>query len=291
MKLSAVILSLLSARMATGSPLSPREVASAESAAATSSPAAAFDSSACDSATPFPIHASCNVTLRRQLERGLYETVQLARHAKQHLLLHGQESPFVKKYFGNGSTAPAIGWYDRVVSADKTGMLFRCDDPDRNCATQDGWAGHWRGSNATQETVICPLSFERRRYLESVCGLGYTVAESPLNTYWATDLLHRVFHVPRVSEEVVDHFAEDYEAVLALAKTDPAKSSIDSDTLQYFAIDVYAFDVAAPGLGCSGGEDMMTATPSITSASPAASHTTSAASSCHTHADGTVHCE
>jgi len=111
-----------------------------------------------------------------------------------------------------------------------------------------------------------------------VCDLGYTVAESPLNTYWATDLLHRVFHVPRVSEGVVDHFTEDYEAVLALAKTDPAKSSIDSDTLQYFAIDVYAYDVAAPGLGCSGGKGMMTPTPSIASASPAASHTTSAAS-------------
>jgi hypothetical protein len=110
-----------------------------------------------------------------------------------------------------------------------------------------------------------------------VCGLGYTVAESPLNTYWATDLLHRIFHVPRVSEGVVDHFTEDYEDVLALAKTDPVKSSIDSDTLQYFAIDVYAYDVAAPGVGCSGGEDTMTATPSITSAPPGASSTTSAA--------------
>jgi len=83
--------------------------------------------------------------------------------------------------------------------------------------------------------------------------------------------------MPRVSEGVVDDFTEDYEAVLALAKTDPAKSSIDSDTLQYFAIDVYAYNVATPGLGCSGGKDMMTATPSITSALSAASHTTSAA--------------
>lgn len=117
-----------------------------------------------------------------------------------------------------------------------------------------GWGGHWRGSNATQETVICDLSFVRRRYLESVCGLGYTVAQSPLNTFWATDLLHRVFHVPRISEGVVDHFTEDYASVVALAKTEPAKSVIDSDTLQYFAIDVYAFDVAAPGVGCTGNE-------------------------------------
>jgi len=114
-----------------------------------------------------------------------------------------------------------------------------------------GWAGHWRGKNATQETVICPLSFQKRRYLESVCGLGYNVVKSPLNTFWATDLLHRVLHVPQISEGVVDHFAEDYEGVVALAKTDPAKSAIDSDTLQYFAIDVYTFDIAAPGVGCT----------------------------------------
>jgi hypothetical protein len=78
------------------------------------------------------------------------------------------------------------------------------------------------------------------------------VTESPLNTFWATDLLHRVLHVPRISENVVEHFAEDYEGVVELAKTDPAKSAIDSDTLQYFAIDVYAFDIAAPGVGCTG---------------------------------------
>jgi hypothetical protein len=138
MKLPAVILSLLYVCRATGSPLFPREVASAQFAAADPCPAAACDSSACDSVKPFPIHASCNITLRRQLERGLDETVQLARHAKQHLLLHGHDSPFVRKYFGNWSTATAIGWYDRVALADKTGMLFRCDDPDRNCATQDG---------------------------------------------------------------------------------------------------------------------------------------------------------
>ena len=94
-----------------------------------------------------------------------------------------------------------------------------------------------------------------------MCGLGYTVAESPLNTFWATDLLHRIFHVPRISEDVVGHFAEEYDDVLALAKTDPAKSSIDSDTLQYFAIDVYAYDIAAPGVGCSGGSDDPPAAP------------------------------
>lgn len=61
--------------------------------------------------------------------------------------------------------------------ADKTNVTFRCDNPyvfsdvvsqlrhshslcsDGNCeqTTAAGpWAGHWRGENATQETVLCP---------------------------------------------------------------------------------------------------------------------------------------
>ncbi|KAF4337142.1 major allergen Asp f 2 [Fusarium beomiforme] len=237
----------------------------------------------------YPIHQSCNATLRRQLAVALDETVQLAQHARDHLLRWGNESEFKQKYFGNGSTAGPIGWYDRVVNANKAGMLFRCDDPDKNCATQDQWAGHWRGSNATTETVICPRSFEIRRHLDSVCGLGYTVAGSKLNTFWATDLLHRVLHVPTISENIVDHFAEDYADALELAKTDPSKSAIDSDALQYFAIDVYAYDIAAPGVGCTGEVEEKKETPTkAESAKPSA--TKEAPKECHTHSDGVVHC-
>jgi hypothetical protein len=88
--------------------------------------------------SPFPIHSSCNITLRNQLSSALEETLQLAQQAKSHLLLHGLESPLVQKYFGNYSTAAPIGWYDRIISAERGDMLFRCDDPDQNCATQDG---------------------------------------------------------------------------------------------------------------------------------------------------------
>jgi len=89
--------------------------------------------------------------------------------------------------------------------------------------------------------------------------------------------MHRIFHIPRVSEGAVDHFADDYEGVLALAKSDPAKSSLDSDTLQYFAIDVYAYDVAAPGMGCFGVKGDNKAKPSTTAPAPPTSTTTSAA--------------
>lgn len=117
------------------------------------------------------------------------------------------------------------------------------------------WAGHWRGDNATDETVICPRSFEIRRNLPSVCGQGYTVASSPLNTFWATDLLHRVLHLPAISEGIVDHYAEDYADAIRQAQEEPEKSGIDSDVLQYFAIDVWAYDIAAPGVGCTGEQE------------------------------------
>lgn len=241
----------------------------------------------------FPIHESCNSSLKAELQQALDETVQLAQHARDHLLRWGKESKFAKQYFGNFSTAHAVGWYDRIAAADKSALLFRCDDPDQNCATQKGWAGHYRGSNATTETVICPLSFQTRRPLSAVCNGGYTVAGSKLNTYWAVDLMHRLFHVPVMSEGIVDHFTHDsYADVLELAKKDPAKSGIDSDTLQYFAIDVWAYDIAAPGVGCTGKapKQSTSSTPSATSTIPSAPSSTASSSPCHTHSDGFVHC-
>lgn len=118
--------------------------------------------------------------------------------------------------------------------------------------TRTGWAGHWRGENATSETVICDLSFTARRPLSSVCMGGYKVASWKLNTYWATDLVHRLLHVPNISEGKVEHFSEGYAGALALAKEEPELSGFDSDVLQYFAIDVWAYDIAAPGVGCTG---------------------------------------
>lgn len=82
----------------------------------------------------FPIHSSCNSTLRSQLQVALDDAVQLAQHARNHLLRFGSKSEMVQKYFGNGTLAEPIGWYDRIVAADKGAMTFRCDDPDGNCA-------------------------------------------------------------------------------------------------------------------------------------------------------------
>ncbi len=82
----------------------------------------------------FPIHSSCNSTLRAQLQVALDDAVQLAQHARNHLLRFGNKSEIVQRYFGNGTLAEPIGWYDRIVAADKGAMTFRCDDPDGNCA-------------------------------------------------------------------------------------------------------------------------------------------------------------
>lgn len=186
-----------------------------------------------------------------------------------------------------------------------------------------GWGGHWRGSNATSETVICDLSYETRRSLNQICALGYTVSESPRNTFWASDLLHRLYHIPAVGYGHVEHFADGYEDIIELASGNETGPTRDTDTLQYFALDVYAYDIAVPGVGCnspeSGSSDSAGAS---TTSAPAAPASTSSGSptvpepssstasvpavsthlklsaneadpvmqNCHTHEGGDVHC-
>ncbi len=144
-----------------------------------------------------------------------------------------------------------------------------------------GWGGHWRGENGTDETVICPLSYSTRKPLSQMCAMGYNVAEWPTNTYFASDLLHRVYHMPAISENFVDHFADTYEEVLELAMNNNTYSVRDSDALQYFALDAYAYDIAVPGRGCPGPQpseaaatssaqmSSMTTAPTATSSSTA----------------------
>ena len=94
-------------------------------------------------------------------------------------------------------------------------------------------------------------------------------------------------------------------------------STHDSDGLQYFALEAYAFDVIEPGVGCpgevSGGKAETTTTSalgsnatSVAAASqsfvatvvvsstptetPHSATGTGPAQSCHTHSDGEVHC-
>ena len=85
-----------------------------------------------------------------------------------------------------------------------------------------------------------------------MCGYGYTVATGALSFYFGSDLIHRLLHMPSVGEGVAEHYADTYAECLALARTRPAEAVRNSHTLQYFALDAYAWDVALPGDGCTG---------------------------------------
>jgi hypothetical protein len=106
---------------------------------------------------------------------------------------------------------------------------------------------------------------------------GYNVANSATNFYWASDLLHRLLHIPSVGEGTVEHYSVGkYPAVLELAKTNSTYSVRDSDTLQYFALEVYAHDVALPGVGCAG-KYTATSTPAAAAATSSRAVSSSAA--------------
>ncbi|CEL05170.1 Putative Antigen 1 [Aspergillus calidoustus] len=246
--------------------------------------------------SPFPIHHSCNATEQRQLATALQETVDLVSHAKTHILRWGNESAIYRKYFGDRPSITAIGAYDIIINGNPDHVLFRCDNPDGNCEL-DGWGGHWRGENATDETVICELSYQTRRSLSTMCALGYTVSESETNTFWAGDLLHRLYHMPAIGQGLVEHYADGYEGVLELAEGNRTEAVHDSETLQYFALEVYAYDIVVPGVGCVGGEEEELADDQTeeTEEAPADEQEDEAADeeipeNCHTHEGGELHC-
>ncbi|RMZ82563.1 hypothetical protein DV738_g1470, partial [Chaetothyriales sp. CBS 135597] len=202
--------------------------------------------------SPFPLHKSCNTTQAHLLAKGLNETIELVTVARDHVLKYANKSELYRKFFGNRPPYEVIGAYELVINGDKSDVLFRCDNPDGNCVFPD-WGGHWRGENGSSETVICDLSYQTRKTLDYMCMLGYTVSGAPANTFWASDLLHRLFHLPSMGWEYVEHYADDYAEVIDLAANETSSESThDSDTLQFFALEVYAHEIAVPGIGCAG---------------------------------------
>jgi hypothetical protein len=118
-----------------------------------------------------------------------------------------------------------------------------------------------------------------------MCGLGYTVAGGATNTFWASDLLHRLYHMPAVGYGYIEHYIETYEDAVAFAQNGTMTNSHDSDVLQYFALDAYAYDIANPGVGCTGSSGAVAEAVSTASATPtasvAASQTSSASAVSH----------
>lgn len=199
------------------------------------------------------VHESCNSTQRRMLNDALADTFEMATFARDYAATNGPEDPIFTKYFGTDPKAfsAVIGIWEALLTSNKQGVLFRCDNIDGNCG-QAGWRGHWRGDNATSETVICDLSYTDRLYNREFCMYGWTLTESAVADYWSIDLIHRLFHVPQVTNAVVQHFAEDYAEVLELAETNSSYAIYDQDALQYFAAHVYALEVAGGGDACIG---------------------------------------
>ncbi|KAL9934495.1 hypothetical protein V8E36_006951 [Tilletia maclaganii] len=247
----------------------------------------------------FPIHESCNASQRLQLQRAFRDLNTVARSAADDILKHGNSSQLFQTYFGAaGDPAVPLGVFERIINGDKTGTLFRCDDPDRNCETQVGYGGHWRGNNASSETVICELSFQTRRPLDAACGLGFQLAQDNVNLYWGTDLLHRSLHIPAISNELITHVADEYADVLELAKNNATYAFRNQHSIQDYAFEVWTRANIDPN-GCVG--EILPATPDddhsapTTTAAPGATSTDASAPAqtgkdCHTHADGTVHC-
>lgn len=272
------------------------------------------------------IHESCNVTQRRMLEKAFNETWEVAEFAQQYTLHNGPDDEVFKLYFGEEKEnyAKVLGVWESLLYSDKSGVVFRCDNIDGNCG-QAGWRGHWRGNNATSETVICDASYTDRRPVSQLCMMGYQLAGSLApSTFWPIDLIHRMFHVPQLTNDAVHHYIPEgskLPAIFTLAETNATWSPFDSDTLQFYAAHVYINEVVKAGDSCLGDIEGVRqqahaghshgASSSAVASAPAASSTAAAVSStaaptsatsaaaapassvvqdCHTHADGSTHC-
>jgi len=112
-----------------------------------------------------------------------------------------------------------------------------------------------------------------------MCGYGYTVAGGELASFFASDLIHRLFHTDKIGEGTVFHYADTYQECLDLARENPDEAVRNAHTLQYFALDVWAYDMAAPGQGCTGEpiEEEETEAAAASSSTSASSATSSVA--------------
>ena len=135
---------------------------------------------------------------------------------------------------------------------------------------------------------------------------GWTLAAGPGSQYWSIDLLHRLLHVPQVTNDAVHHYIEEgakLAGVTELAEHNATYSPFDSDALQYYAAHVYINEVVRGGESCIGNVEAAAHSHSHGAASSSAAATKAAATSaaaaqtsaaatqdCHTHSDGTVHC-
>ena len=107
------------------------------------------------------------------------------------------------------------------------------------------------------------------------------MAEYDLSYYFSSDLLHRLYHVPAFGDGHVQHYTQGYAEVLTQAQEHPERATHDSDVLQYFALEVYAYDIAVPGVGCPGTLPTQTSAAAEHNSSDIATASSAHASSAH----------
>lgn len=88
-----------------------------------------------------------------------------------------------------------------------------------------------------------------------------------------------MYHLPEIGQGHIDHFAEGYEGILEAAASGSPNVTRDSDGLQYFALEAYAYDIIAPGVGCPGPSGPPSSPTSSSSSSAAAAATPTATAS------------
>ncbi|GAA5852204.1 hypothetical protein JCM3766R1_006818 [Sporobolomyces carnicolor] len=283
--------------------------------------AASIDKHAHTNMTQVQIHESCDAGQAHFIRAGLDDMNLLAKHAYDRILKYGETDELYVKYFGNASSATAAGFYAQLLYGNKPGVLFRCDNPDGNCneVTAEGpWAGHHRGRNATEQTVICPPTYTRRMQLSTLCWDGVEIGSLPPARWLATDFMHRLIHIPSITYGHISHAADSLGGVLELAANNDSMTVSNQNTFQFYALDAYAYDVVWPGKSCvtanpphdESSHGAPAAASSTTSSAPTATATAedhsdhdhdhaseetatataSAAESCHTHSDGEIHC-
>ncbi|KAK6072725.1 restculine oxidase [Seiridium cupressi] len=188
---------------------------------------------------------------------------------------------FYHKYFGLAPAVEVIEWIDKIVTGDRTKYIFRCDDPDGDCDIPS-----WEGIGEVKMLLTKPLSahYLAKRaslWMVYVCGYGYTVTNSALSFYFASDLIHRFFHMPSVGGGggVVEHYADDYNERLELAISAPGRGRQEHAYL--------AGEIVAKVSSSSAASATAT---SITTVSSAGTTTTTVGTEFHTHSTGGVHC-
>jgi hypothetical protein len=92
-------------------------------------------------------------------------------------------------------------------------------------------------------------------YLININSADFTtVSQAATNLLWSTDLAHRLWHVPSTANHLIEHVpgGNTFEECLNLAVNNASATVYNTASYQYFMEEVYANEVARPGVGCTG---------------------------------------